>query len=72
MVMMAGCTVGCECDRYIEIWNNVFTQFENDGKGSVQLFVKMFDTGMGLERLATVISGCEFNFWYSQSENFKR
>ncbi len=50
------CTVGCECDRYIEIWNNVFTQFESDGKGKYEeLTQKNIDTGMGLERLATVV-----------------
>lgn len=50
------CTVGCDCDRYIEIWNNVFTQFENDGKGNyTELEQKNIDTGMGLERLATVV-----------------
>ncbi len=50
------CTVGCDCDRYIEIWNNVFTQFENDGKGNyTELVQKNIDTGMGLERLATVV-----------------
>ena len=50
------CTVGCDCDRYIEIWNNVFTQFENDGEGHYeQLAQKNIDTGMGLERLATVV-----------------
>ncbi|MDF2868755.1 MAG: alanyl-tRNA synthetase [Anaerocolumna sp.] len=49
------CTVGCECDRYIEIWNNVFTQFESDGNGKyTELVQKNIDTGMGLERLATV------------------
>src|SRR5699024_1040249 len=47
------CTVGCECDRYMEIWNNVFTQFESDGKGNyTELQQKNIDTGMGLERLA--------------------
>ena len=51
-----GCTVGCDCDRFIEIWNNVFTQFENDGKGNyTTLKNKNIDTGMGLERLATVV-----------------
>lgn len=50
------CTVGCECDRYIEIWNNVFTQFESDGKGNyAELSYKNIDTGMGLERLAVVV-----------------
>ena len=47
--------MGCDCDRYIEIWNNVFTQFENDGEGHyTELEQKNIDTGMGLERLATV------------------
>ncbi|MDO4788728.1 MAG: alanine--tRNA ligase [Johnsonella sp.] len=50
-----GCTVGCDCDRYIEVWNNVFTQFDNDGKGNyTELENKNIDTGMGLERLAVV------------------
>ena len=49
------CKVGCECDRYMEIWNDVFTQFEGDGKGNyVELENKNIDTGMGLERLAVV------------------
>ncbi len=48
-----GCTVGCECDRYMEIWNNVFSQFDNDGHGNyTDLVQKNIDTGMGLERLA--------------------
>ena len=50
------CTVGCECDRYMEIWNNVFTQFESDGKGNyTELSQKNIDTGMGLERLAVAV-----------------
>ncbi|MEG1879626.1 MAG: alanine--tRNA ligase-related protein, partial [Pseudoflavonifractor sp.] len=50
-----GCTVGCECDRYMEIWNNVFSQFNSDGKGHyADLATKNIDTGMGLERLAVV------------------
>jgi len=50
------CTVGCECDRFIEIWNNVFTQFESDGKGNyTELAYKNIDTGMGLERLAVAV-----------------
>ncbi len=49
------CTVGCDCDRYIEIWNNVFSQFDNDGQGNyTELSQKNIDTGMGLERLACV------------------
>ncbi|MCC8156768.1 MAG: alanine--tRNA ligase [Oscillospiraceae bacterium] len=50
-----GCTVGCDCDRYIEVWNNVFTQFDNDGHDNyTELKQKNIDTGMGLERLAVV------------------
>ena len=50
------CTVGCDCDRYMEVWNNVFSQFENDGNGNyTELKQKNIDTGMGLERLACVV-----------------
>ena len=50
-----GCTVGCDCDRYIEVWNIVFSQFNNDGQGNyTELVQKNIDTGMGLERLACV------------------
>ena len=57
------CTVGCECDRYIEIWNNVFTQFNNDGNGNYEeLENKNIDTGMGLERLATVMQDVDSIF----------
>ena len=50
------CTVGCDCDRYIEIWNNVFTQFDSDGNNHyTELEHKNIDTGMGLERLATAV-----------------
>ena len=49
------CTVGCDCDRYMEVWNNVFSQFDNDGHGNyTELTQKNIDTGMGLERLAVV------------------
>jgi len=49
------CTVGCDCDRYIEVWNNVFSQFNSDGEGHYEeLKQKNIDTGMGLERLACV------------------
>ena len=57
------CTVGCECDRYIEVWNNVFTQFESDGKGNyTELEHKNIDTGMGLERLAVVVQDVDSLF----------
>ena len=57
------CTVGCECDRYMEIWNNVFTQFDNDGKGNYsELEQKNIDTGMGLERLASIVQDVDSIF----------
>ena len=57
------CTVGCDCDRYIEVWNNVFTQFENDGHGNyTELKQKNIDTGMGLERLAVVVQDVDSLF----------
>ncbi len=57
------CTVGCDCDRYMEVWNNVFTQFDNDGKGNyTELEQKNIDTGMGLERLAVVCQDAESIF----------
>ena len=57
------CTVGCDCDRYIEVWNNVFTQFEGDGNGNyTELSHKNIDTGMGLERLATVVQDVDSIF----------
>ncbi len=57
------CTVGCDCDRYIEIWNNVFTQFDNDGQNHyTELKQKNIDTGMGLERLACVCQNVESLF----------
>ena len=58
-----GCTVGCDCDRFIEVWNNVFTQFDNDGHGHyTELEHKNIDTGMGLERLAVVVQDVDSLF----------
>ena len=58
-----GCTVGCDCDRYMEVWNDVFTQFENDGNGNyTELKQKNIDTGMGLERLAVVVQDVDSIF----------
>ena len=58
-----GCTVGCDCDRYIEVWNNVFSQFDNDGNNHyTELKQKNIDTGMGLERLAVVCQGVDSLF----------
>ena len=57
------CKVGCECDRFMEVWNNVFTQFEGDGKGNyTELAQKNIDTGMGLERLAVVVQDVDTVF----------
>ena len=57
------CTVGCDCDRYIEVWNNVFSQFDNDGNNNyTELKQKNIDTGMGLERLAVVCQGVDSLF----------
>ena len=57
------CKVGCDCDRFIEVWNNVFTQFESDGKGNYEeLSQKNIDTGMGLERLAVVVQDVDSVF----------
>ena len=58
-----GCTVGCECDRYMEVWNVVFSQFDNDGEGHyTELKQKNIDTGMGLERLAVVCQNVDSLF----------
>ena len=58
-----GCTVGCDCDRYMEVWNNVFSQFNNDGHGNyTELAHKNIDTGMGLERLAVVCQNVDSLF----------
>ncbi len=57
------CKPGCDCDRYMEIWNNVFSQFNNDGQGNyTELAQKNIDTGMGLERLACVMQGVDNMF----------
>ena len=57
------CAPGCDCDRYMEIWNNVFSQFDNDGNGNyTELVQKNIDTGMGLERLAVVCQGVDSLF----------
>lgn len=57
------CKVGCECDRFMEVWNNVFTQYEGDGKGNYTLLEqKNIDTGMGLERLAVVVQDVDSVF----------
>ena len=74
-----GCTVGCDCDRYMEVWNNVFTQFENDGNGNyTTLKQKNIDTGMALSvwqllyrmwilSLMWILS-VHFVIWYARSQ----
>lgn len=67
-----GCTVGCDCDRYMEVWNNVFTQFENDGEGHyADLIQKNIDTGMGLERLAVVVQDVDSIFDVDTIQNLR-
>ena len=64
------CGVGCDCDRYVEFWNNVFTQFDNDGKGNyTPLDHPNIDTGMGLERLACIMQGVDNLFLVDTVQN---
>ena len=64
------CRPGCNCDRYMEIWNNVFSQFNNDGNGNyTELAHKNIDTGMGLERLACVMQGVDNMFEVDTIQN---
>ncbi|MBO5789256.1 MAG: alanine--tRNA ligase, partial [Clostridia bacterium] len=64
------CKPGCDCDRYMEIWNNVFSQFNNDGKGNyTELAQKNIDTGMGLERLACVLQSVDNMFEVDTNRN---
>ena len=68
----ANCRVGCECDRYMEIWNNVFTQFDNDGNNHyTELEQKNIDTGMGLERLACIVQDVDSMFEVDTIQNLR-
>jgi len=67
------CKVGCECDRYVEVWNLVFTQFENDGNGNyTRLSHPNIDTGMGLERLACIMQGVDNLFEVDTIQNIMK
>lgn len=67
------CTVGCECDRYVEIWNLVFSQFNSDGKGNyTELVQKNIDTGMGMERLACVMQDVDNLFLVDTVQNIMK
>ncbi len=67
------CKVGCDCDRYIEVWNNVFSQFNNDGNGNyTELSQKNIDTGMGLERLACVMQDVDNLFEVDTVQNIMK
>ena len=67
------CKVGCECDRYIEVWNLVFSQFDSDGEGTYNLLEKPnIDTGMGLERLACVMQGVDNLFEVDTVQNIMK
>ena len=67
------CGVGCDCDRYVEVWNNVFSQFVNDGKGNyTPMDHPNIDTGMGLERLACVMQGVDNLFLVDTVQNIMK
>ncbi len=67
------CGVGCDCDRYVEFWNNVFTQFDNDGNGNYSpLDHPNIDTGMGLERLACIMQGVDNLFLVDTVQNIMK
>ena len=67
------CAVGCDCDRFVEVWNLVFSQFESDGKGNyAELAKKNIDTGMGLERLACVMQGVDNLFLVDTVQNIMK
>ena len=67
------CGPGCECDRYVEFWNNVFSQFNNDGHGNyTELAQKNIDTGMGLERLACIMQGVDNIFEVDTVQNIMK
>lgn len=67
------CKPGCECDRYTEFWNNVFSQFNNDGNGNyTELAQKNIDTGMGLERLACIMQGVDNLFEVDTVQNIMK
>ena len=67
------CKVGCECDRFMEVWNNVFSQFDNDGHGNYsELKQKNIDTGMGLERLACILQGVDNIFEVDTVQNIMK
>ena len=67
------CGPGCECDRYVEFWNNVFSQFNNDGNGNyTELKQKNIDTGMGLERLACILQGVDNIFEVDTVQNIMK
>ncbi len=67
------CGVGCDCDRYVEFWNNVFTQFDSDGNGNyAPLDHPNIDTGMGLERLACIMQGVDNLFLVDTVQNIMK